>query len=444
MINPLVAFEMAKMNFKIVTVVGLGYVGIPLAVVLAEKGYKVIGYDIDPKKIELLSSGVLPIKSEPWLDSHFSRYWRDITFTTDPKEAFESTEVIIIAVPTPVDDRGHPDLKPLISASETVAQWLKRGELVIIESTIYPGTCEEVVKPILERSGLSAENNDFYLAHCPERIDPGNPKYNIKNIPRVIGALTREGLQKALEFYRSFIDADIVPMNTIKEAEAVKVFENSFRDINIAFVNELAKAFDIMGIDIINVIKGASSKPFGFLPHWPGIGVGGHCIPVDPYYLIEKSREVGFKLTFMRLAREINESMPDYAVYKIMLGLNEIGKSVKGSTITVLGVAYKGNIDDTRNSPALVVIEKLKELGANVRVFDPFVKKLSTHESLEDAIKDADCVVIATDHKQFREIDPMLFKKANVKVILDGRNILDKDKIEKLGIVYKGIGRGEL
>ncbi len=431
------------MAMKTVTVVGLGYVGIPLILVVVEKGYRAIGYDIDENKIRKLSEGILPIKSEPWLDEQFAKYYKSIRFTSDPSVIGES-DVVIIAVPTPVDDAGHPDLEPLVSASRTISRYLRKGQLIIVESTIYPGTCEEIVKPILEESGLNLDNGDFYLAHCPERIDPGNKKFNIKNIPRVVGAIGNRGLERALEFYKSIIDAEIIPMGSIREAEAVKVFENSFRDINIAFVNELAKAFDIMGIDIINVIKGASSKPFGFLAHWPGIGVGGHCIPVDPYYLIEKSKEMGFKLTFMRLAREINESMPDYAIYKIMLGLNKLGKPVKGSVITVLGVAYKGNIDDVRNSPALVVIEKLKKMGANLRVYDPYVKRLSTHDNLKEAIKGADCVVIATNHDEFKQIEPTVFKDAGVKFILDGRNVLDKEKIEEQGIIYKGIGRGEL
>ena len=432
-----------KKRYK-VTVVGLGYVGIPLALVLVEKGFSVIGYDIDRNKINLLSSGVLPIKSEPWLDSHFKKYGSKIKYTSEPDEALRNVDVVIIAVPTPVDNAGNPNLKPLIEASKTISKYIKRGQLIIIESTIYPGTSEEIVLPILEESGLKGRNNDFYLIHCPERIDPGNRKFNIKNIPRVIGGLTQEATEKGVEFYKSFIEADVIPMGSIKEAEAVKVFENSFRDINIAFVNELAKAFDLMGIDIVNVIRGASTKPFGFMPFWPGIGVGGHCIPVDPYYLIAKSKEAGFALKFLRLAREINESMPDYTVYKVMLLLNELGKPVKGSTITILGVAYKGDVDDTRNSPALEVLRKLTKLGANVRVYDPYVKKISNTDSLEEAIENADCVIIGTDHSEFKNIDPEIFKKHNVKAILDGKNILDKDKIEALGILYRGIGRGKL
>lgn len=407
-------------NIK-VCVVGLGYVGFPLLKLIDEKGFQAIGLDVDKRKVD-------------------ETIKRGLNATTEASKALNNADCIVICVPTPIDENHHPDLTFVKSAAETIAHYLKKDSLVILESTVAPGTTEEVVAPILEKSGLKA-GKDFYLAHCPERIDPGNKKWTIRNIPRVVGGVDEKSTDIAYAFYKEIIDAEVVKLSTVKTAEAVKIVENTFRDINIAFVNELAKSFDKIGVDVIEVIKGASTKPFGFMPHYPGCGVGGHCIAVDPYYLIEKAEKGGFDHRFLKLAREINNSMPDYTVQKVIMGLNEVGMCVKGTSITILGIAYKGGVDDIRESPALLIIKKLRQLGANLVIFDPYIPEKSTVENLNQALEKSECIVVATDHPEFKQIKPELLKEKGIKVVIDGRNILDKEKIKNLGIIYKGIGR---
>ncbi len=413
-----------------VCVIGLGYVGLPLATLIAEK-HETFGYDIDREVVVKVNKGISPINDKD-LAKKMKKLKGRIKATIDPR-ILSKVDVIIICVPTPVDDNNNPDLKLLISASEDVSKNLQKGQLIIIESTIYPGVSEEVVLPILERSGLKG-GKDFYLVHCPERVDIGNKDWPLEKVPRVIGGLSDEGVKKATAFYKTFLKADVMPLSSIKSAEATKIVENSFRDVNIAFVNELAKSFDTLGIDLIEVLKAASSKPYGFLPHYPGAGVGGHCIPVDPYYLIRRAAKSGFKHEFLRLAREINESMPEYTVKRLEEGLNELGKPVKGTKIGILGLAYKGGVDDTRNSPAFRIIEILKRKGGKVVAYDPYVNE----GSLDDVLK-SDAVILVTSHPEFRKID---FSRSNVKLVVDGRNFLEKERIRKMGIRYKGIGSG--
>ncbi|HLN18691.1 MAG TPA: nucleotide sugar dehydrogenase, partial [Patescibacteria group bacterium] len=282
-----------------VCVIGLGYVGLPLALRCAEKEYAVLGLDLDKSKIDKINKGKSPIE-EKFIRDRITKH--KIIASTDEK-IISKADIIIICVPTPVDHKFYPDLRPVKGASEMVARNMKNGALVILESTVNPGVSEEVVWPIFKKAGFKNGKN-IHIAHCPERIDPGNPKWNVTNIPRVVGSFEKMGLSLAVNFYESIIDGEIRPMKSIRAAEAVKIVENSFRDINIAFVNELAKSFDNFGIDVKDVIEGASTKPFAFMPHFPGCGVGGHCIPVDPYYLIERAKEKGFDHKFLRTARE--------------------------------------------------------------------------------------------------------------------------------------------
>jgi len=418
-----------------IAILGLGYVGLPIACQLAKRGFQVVGIDIIKEKINLINQGISPINDEI-LKKDIAELKGKILATTDAG-MIEDCEVILICVPTPIDEKYKPEFGPIISACESILPRLHKGHIIILESTVSPGTCEEIMLPILERLGLKA-GNDFYLAHCPERIDPGNKKYLLKDLPRVIGALSKESLRLASEFYRSFIDAEIVEVSSLKAAEASKIIENSFRDINIAFINEIAKCFDRMGIDITEVIKGAATKPFAFMPHYPGCGVGGHCISVDPYYLIEKGSEMGFDHKFLKLAREINNSMPNYTISRLISALNSVGRCVNGTKIAVLGVAYKPDIDDFRESPALKVISGLKSLGADLSVYDPWLPKHSNVASLENALK-CEVLVICTAHSKFKEIESS--KLQNVKIIIDGRNCLNKKNIESRGIIYMGVGR---
>ena len=372
-----------------ICVIGLGYVGLPLACLCARKGYEVYGYDVDSNKVDLINKKVSPIKDEE-LESGLKLV--DVKATTD-SSVIGFSDVVFVCVPTPIKENHMPDLRFVESAIEIICQNLNKscnGQLVVIESTIHPGTCEEVIMPIFDKFGFK-HGEDFFLAHCPERIDPGNKKWNVENIPRVVGGLSDVAVNKAVELYKSILDlgVDVMSLSSIKAAEAVKITENTFRDVNIAFVNELAMSFDKLGIDVTEVIKGASTKPFAFMPHWPSCGVGGHCIPVDPYYLIEQAKSKGFDHSFLSLARSINKKMPEYSVARLEEALKEIGKSVdngvdkdigreiKGTKIGVLGLAYKGNVDDTRESPAFEIIELLQAKGAEVFVFDPYLMEKS-------------------------------------------------------------------
>lgn len=402
-------------------IIGLGYVGFPLLELSDKKGFRVNGFDLDKKKVDAIVN-------------------KGFSASLNADDVLTDVDCYIICVPTPVDVDHKPDLSFVENACETISAYLEENNLVVLESTVSPGTTEEVVIPLLEQSGLSA-GSDFYVAHCPERIDPGNKKWNVNNIPRVVGGVNQESTDIAYEFYSQILDGKVKKLSSLKNAEATKIVENTFRDINIAFVNELAASFDKIGIDTKEVIDAAATKPFGFLAHYPGCGVGGHCIAVDPYYLIERAEKKGFNHRFLKLAREINNSMPQYTVDKVIKGLNQIGKSVKNSNIAVLGLAYKGGVSDTRESPAYEIIKKLKELEGNLTIYDPYVSEESTVETLDEALNNKDCIVIVTDHPEFKEINGKMLKIKNVKVVIDGRNIFNKEKICQKGIIYQGIGR---
>ncbi len=420
-----------------VAVIGLGYVGLPLALRASERGYSVIGFDTSREKIALLRKGVSPIE-DPFLKENIERY--KFRPTTDEKE-LRAADIFLICVPTPVDESFYPDLAPVINASQLVARNAKKGALVVLESTVNPGVSEEIIRPIFE-SHNKRVGRDISIAHCPERINPGDVKWNVTNIPRVVGSFDAAGLEKALHFYQSIVDAEIRPMKSIREAEAVKIVENSFRDINIAFVNELAKSFDVLGIDTKDVIDGAATKPFAFMAHYPSCGVGGHCIPVDPYYLIERAKQSGFDHRFLKIAREINNSMPAYAVELLQDALNDERLALNGTIVGVLGIAYKANIDDRRESPALKIIEALKRHHATVITHDPHVPSHSTEKRLVNLLKKSTAVILATDHREFREtITPELLKKHGVKIFIDGKNAFSKSDFARSGVRYHGIGR---
>lgn len=420
-----------------VAVIGLGYVGLPLALRASERGYRVIGLDTSEEKITLLKAKQSPIPDEKLVEQ-VKQF--EFTPTTDPSMLAEA-DIILICVPTPVDEMYYPDLTPVREAATMATKHLKNGALVVLESTVNPGVSEEVIQPILEAAGHTV-GTDVFLAHCPERINPGDPKWHVGNIPRVVGATDAAGLERALAFYRSIVDGEIRAMKSIREAEAVKIVENSFRDINIAFVNELARSFDVLGIDTKDVIEGAATKPFSFMPHFPSCGVGGHCIPVDPYYLIERAKQSGFDHRFLKIAREINNQMPLYTVELLQDALNEKKKALNGTTVGVLGLAYKANIDDLRESPALRIIKALEGHKATVITFDPHVMERSTEKDLETFLKKADCLILATDHRVFKEsLTPALLKEHQIEVLIDGKNCLDKHAFLAAGILYKGIGR---
>ena len=423
---------------KTVTVIGLGYVGLPLALLVDRKGYRVIGIDTNEQKIKLLREKIVPFK-DITLEKDLKK--SNLEATTDFAGVKEA-DIIVICVPTPVYENKMPNLEPIESACRAIAPHLQHGALVVLESTVNPGVCDTIVIPLLERGSSLKAGKDFFVAHCPERVNPGDIKWHVGNIPRVVGSLEAIGLEKALAFYQSIIDAEIKPMGSLMEAEAVKIVENSFRDVNIAFVNELAMSFSTLGIDTVRVIQGAATKPFAFMAHYPGCGVGGHCIPVDPYYLIEYARENGFHHEFLSLARQINARMPEYTVEQVILALKKKEIAISRAKITVLGLAYKADIDDRRESPSFEIIACLKKAGTKVVTYDPFVPDMSDAATLDEALAGADAVVVATNHSVFVDtLTPEYLGAHGIKMVIDGRNCLDKGKIMSAGIDYIGIGR---
>lgn len=421
------------MEFSKIAVIGLGYVGLPLALQISRKNLNVVGVDFDEEKLNLIQQSKDPIGDE-FIAEHIAG--TNMVATNDYL-SIKDCDVVIVCVPTPVKSNHQPDLSLVVNSVTSVAQNLKKGALVIIESTINPGVCDEVVIPILSKESGLTLNTDFMVAHCPERINPGDLKWNVTNIPRVVGGSSKEAVDTAVEFYDSIIDAPVKAMGSLKEAEAVKVVENSFRDINIAFVNELAMSFDKLGINVVNVIDGAATKPFAFMPHYPSVGVGGHCIPVDPYYLIEYAREYGFEHKFLSLARNINNHMPHFTLSRLVDGLNEVGMALKNSRISIQGLSYKANVADDRESPSYVLVKLLESKGARVTTYDPYLIHKSTAKSLAESLLNQDAVVIATGHNDFKSILEM---NLDTKVLVDGKNMLSRQKVEAAGIVYRGIG----
>ena len=378
-------------------IVGLGYVGLPLAVAFAEAGQRVVGVDISEARVSQLRAGESYIEDIPseQLQAVASR----IEATTRTTR-LALCDAVIICVPTPLTANREPDLGPLIGASQVVADALQAGQLVVLESTTYPGTTRERVMPILEETGLVA-GRDFHLAFSPERVDPGNEIHALHNTPKIIGGLTPACRNRAEALY-GLVCESVVPVSTLEVAEMGKLLENIFRSVNIAMVNELSRLADRMGIDIWEVIDAAATKPFGFMRFEPGPGMGGHCLPVDPFYLSWKARELDFATEFIELAGKVNQTQPYFCVEQAERALNEQGKAVKGSKIAVLGVAYKPGVGDIRESPALKIIDRLKSLGAEIAYHDPFVPELKQfelhHTELEQALAGADIALIVTAH----------------------------------------------
>lgn len=436
-----------RMGKSKVFVVGLGYVGLPLALLTQSNGYSVTGIDFDTSKVELINSRVAP-----FVDSEISKQLKHHPVVAqDNYSDIGSADIIVVCVPTPVDEDFMPDLAPVKASCQAIGLALRKGQLVIIESTINPGVCDDIIIPLLEKHSGLVCGRDFFLAHCPERINPGDKTWNVSNIPRVVGANDKKSLRLAVRFYEDIINGAIKPMGTLKEAEAVKVVENSFRDINIAFVNELAMSFSMLGIDVVNVIDGAATKPFAFMPHYPGAGVGGHCIPVDPYYLIEYARSKGFSHKFLSVAREINNGMPNFVVQRLRDELAARKTSVDGLKVAVLGLSYKPGVGDLRESPALKIVHILESSGARVSVYDPYIEttnpalaqfsSIKANETLLGAMKGAEAVIVATAHQQFQDLDFTQFAASGLEIVIDGRNCLSKKKVEASGLVYRGVGR---
>ena len=391
-----------------VGVVGLGYVGLPLLTEFARSGYESVGFDLDVTKVATVMSGASYIPDVPSAAIASLRAAGKLSATTDFSQ-LATVDTVNICVPTPLRKTKDPDMSYVVSAVETIAKYLHPGMLVILESTTYPGTTDELVKPILEKTGLVA-GRDFFLAFSPERVDPGNPNFNTHNVPKVVGGVSPDCASLAGALYSAAIER-VVPVSSPRVAEMVKLLENTFRAVNIGLVNEIALMCDTLGIDVWEVVNAAATKPFGFMPFFPGPGLGGHCIPIDPFYLSWKAKQSGFEARFIELAGHVNGSMPRAVVQKIADALNTRCKSVNGSRILIAGVAYKRDIDDMRESPALDVMHMLQARGADISYIDPYVPRLDpahggfTLESIDAldprTLASFDCVAILTDHRVF-------------------------------------------
>ena len=407
-----------------VGVIGLGYVGLPLAVEFAKAGLRTIAFDVDTDKVEKIRRGESYIGDVPDNEIQTVAATGHLVATSDFSE-LASVDTIDICVPTPLRKTGDPDLSYVVSAVDEIARRLHPGHLVILESTTYPGTVDEVVRPKLESGGLKA-GRDFYLAFSPERVDPGNPEWKTRNIPKVVGGVDDASTEVAVLLYEQIVDS-VVPVSSTTVAEMVKLLENTFRAVNIGLANELALMCGRLGIDVWEVIEAAKSKPFGFMPFYPGPGLGGHCIPIDPFYLSWKAKQKGFESRFIELAGHINAGMPRYVVERIADALNSQSRAINGSRVHLFGVAYKPNVSDIRESPAIDVALLLQERGAVLSYSDPYVPHLSEKTLALEAIDQEtalavgiDCAVITTDHRGFDYGD--IARRA--PVVVDTRNAL--------------------
>jgi UDP-N-acetyl-D-glucosamine dehydrogenase len=417
--------EKIKLRTARVGIIGLGYVGLPLAVEFARAGFSVTGIDVQESKVAHINRGESYVQDVPDKILRSLVETKKLRATTD-FSIVEELDTINIAVPTPLRKTKDPDMSFVVSACQEVARHFGAGKLVILESTTYPGTTDELVLPMLERSGLKA-GEQFFLCFSPERVDPGNPQFQTVNIPKVVGGITAACTRMGALFYAQALQ-NVVPVSSTSVAEMVKLLENTFRMINIGLVNEMALMCDRMGINVWEVIEAAATKPFGFMPFYPGPGLGGHCIPIDPFYLSWKTKQAGIEARFIELAGYINGQMPHFVVDKIQNALNDHSKPLKGSHIHVLGVAYKRDIDDVRESPAIDIILLLESRGARITYSDPYVPaiKLGGHEiHASDANRmcaEADCVVIVTDHSGFE----YAAVARNARLIVDTRNAMKK------------------
>jgi UDP-N-acetyl-D-glucosamine dehydrogenase len=408
-----------------IAIIGLGYIGLPLAIRFSQEGFKTVGFDIDKEKVKMLNDGKSYIKHIK-NDDISGIANNGFTATTNFSE-ISNVDAIIICVPTPLGAHNEPDLSFIHGTLENIKPYLKENQLLVLESTTYPGTTEEQIVPVIDNAGFVISEN-FFVGYSPEREDPGNKNYTIKTIPKVVSGYTKNCLELTRALYDQIVD-QTVPVSSPKVAEMTKIMENIHRAVNIGLVNEMKMVADKMNIDIYEVINAAATKPFGFTPYYPGPGLGGHCIPIDPYYLTWKAKEVGINTRFIKLAGEINTNMPKYVVQKVSEALNSVGKSIKNSKILILGLAYKKNVDDTRESPSLTIINILMKKGANVQYSDPhiplapktrkFCFNLTSVELTAENIKSFDLLLISTNHDEFDYV----FIENHSKLLVDTRGI---------------------
>ncbi|MHB1261267.1 MAG: nucleotide sugar dehydrogenase [Thermoplasmatota archaeon] len=436
-----------------VCVVGLGYVGLPTAVAFAKAGFPVLGADLSQRKVDLLNKGVSPL-TDLDLDSDVAAVHKSghLKASTDVVAACRKADIVLLIVPTPVDDAKQPDLSFVASASEAAAKGLRKGQLLILESTTYPGTTEDYVVKLGEKiSGLKA-GKDFGVAYCPERYNPGDPNHTLANVYRVVGAITPEWADVCEALYGVLNGGKITKVRDMRTAEAAKVIENIQRDLNIALVNELALIFERLDIDVHEVLDAAATK-WNFVKYTPGPGVGGHCLPVDPYYLTWLAERLGYHPRIILAGRAVNDHMPHHTVDLVADALNELGLPLKGTPIAILGLSYKANTGDVRESPAEPVVRALMKRGADLRLCDPYISAEEVEHhfhlpnvTLDKALKGAAAVVVLTDHDPFRKLTPAKVKAQGAKrvALVDTRNVFAPDDARKAGLLYRGIGRRRL
>jgi len=422
-----------------VGVIGLGYVGLPLIQAFVSAGYHTLGFDVDLSKVDQLLSGKSYIShiSAEWISSSIAA---ETFVPTGDMNRLSEVDVILICVPTPLDSDRDPDLQYVIGTTRTIAQHLRCGQLIVLESTTYPGTTRDVMLPLLTATGKQL-GEDFFLAYSPEREDPGNATFTARQIPKVVGGIDEQSRELAVTLYGSAV-VEVVPVSNCEVAEACKILENTYRSVNIAMVNELKTLFDRLEIDVWEVIAAAKTKPFGFQPFYPGPGLGGHCIPIDPFYLSWLARENGLETRFIELAGEVNASMPNYVVSKLVEALNDVGKAVNGSRVGILGIAYKKDVDDPRESPSFRLLELLGELKADLSYVDPHIPKLPRMRSFEvpeltaqpltsEYLLSLDAVIISTDHTIF---DYQLIAD-HAALVIDTRNAMAATKSSRASVI---------
>lgn len=435
-----------------VCVIGIGRIGLPTALSFANAGLDTIGVDINADLVKMINSGNYPLKDEPGFDKIFEDVIKNkkLFATTEISEAVPKSNLIILSLPTPMDKNNVPDYSALISVGKSLGKLLRKGSLIVVESTIEPGFVENELISIIQNNDKKLKaGEDFSISTCPETANPGEILHDFKKLPRLVGAINEKTAIMIAEIYKYVFGVEIIKMPDCKTANAAKLTANVFRDINIAFVNELAVLFENLGIDIIKVLE-ACDKKYNFETHYPGAGVGGPCLPVNSYQLLNSARgmENNGLLKIIRAARETNESMPYHVVELLSDALNQVGKSVKGSTIALLGISYKPNVKDIQLAPAESIIKRLDELQAITKIYDPFFKSSNvfshkTEDSLMDAITGADAAVIITAHNEFRNLEPSLFAaKLKTPILVDARGIVDMHSAKKAGLVFRGIGRG--
>ncbi|TRO52447.1 nucleotide sugar dehydrogenase [Candidatus Bathyarchaeota archaeon] len=437
-----------KDKTAVVAVLGLGHVGYPIASLFAKNGFLTIGYDIDSERLRDIQQGaviseiisLLPV-NEIQRQKKLSEIAENLR-TSGEEESLREADVFIVDVPTPLKEKDIPDLSFLENTCRMISRFLKKDSLVIIESTIYPGATEEIVKPLLEESNLRA-GDDFFLSFSPERIDPGNKKWSLESIPKIVGGINKESTDLASLLFSQIIQK-VIPVSSLKVAEAAKMLENIFRSVNIALVNDLSRLFEKMEIDVWETIAAASSKPFSFMAHYPGPGVGGHCIPKDPFYLLYKARKIGLNVAFIEEAASINKNMPLYVIYLAEKTLKIRNKNLNNSSFAVLGVTYKNDVLDIRRTPAEAVITELTQTSKNVMAFDPLTTQTfgAKTGSLEETIRDKDCIILLVNHSYFREknIEEKINNLAPNCCFIDTKNFIIPSKLKK-SVLYKCLGK---